>query len=291
MKPAPLSIFHRVAIEMVGGTMARKKKSKLLTAGDAFAFPLDNGLFSVCRVLLDTTSEPAKSWDRSAIYVAGSAWIGQQVPAADDPALRPILLRTHHNWRDEPNALWVSDEPPSQLIPIGKIEPTTEEQASSRLVYGGWEHILTQPLIQWRWENDREALLAEDAIEKKAADERYLAAQQQRREYLGQVTLEELRRRRFFIGWTIPPAGATRASRKIMGHTIERLLELGSAASETERLAILQRCIESFNELGAEFGNFIETDEREDICEEFEAIVHACGLGACKDLADRWREW
>jgi hypothetical protein len=36
---------------------------------------------------------------------------------------------------------------------------------------------------------------------------------------------------------------------------------------------------------------FIETVEREDICDEFEAIVHACGLGNYKDLADRWRDW
>ncbi len=58
--------------------MACKKKRKLPTAGDAFAFPLGNGLFSVCRVLLDTTSEPAEFWHRRAIYVAGSAWMGSR---------------------------------------------------------------------------------------------------------------------------------------------------------------------------------------------------------------------
>jgi hypothetical protein len=150
---------------------------------------------------------------------------------------------------------------------------------------------MDEPLTQWRWDNDRDALLAEDAIEKKADDERFLAAQQQRREYLSRVTLEDLRGRRFFRGWRILPAGPIRASRKIMTHTIEQLLEVGLDAPEEERLAILQRCIESFNELDAEFGGFIETDEREDICEESEAIVHACGLGSYEDLADRWRDW
>ncbi len=56
------------------------------------------------------------------------------------------------------------------------------------------------------------------------------------------------------------------------------------------RMAILQECIEGFNTLDANLG-FIETDEREDICVEFEAIVHACGLGAHKELTHRWREW
>ncbi len=55
-------------------------------------------------------------------------------------------------------------------------------------------------------------------------------------------------------------------------------------------MAILQDCIESFNELDAEM-RFIETIEREDICEEFEAIVHACRLGNYEDLASRWRDW
>ena len=55
-------------------------------------------------------------------------------------------------------------------------------------------------------------------------------------------------------------------------------------------MAVLQECIEAFNALDAEL-HFIETGEREDICEEFEAIVHACGLGGHEDLADRWREW
>jgi hypothetical protein len=75
-----------------------------------------------------------------------------------------------------------------------------------------------------------------------------------------------------------------------MTNTVNELLELGRNTSESERMAILQHCIESFNALDAEM-RFIETIEREDICEEFEAIVHACGLGAHKDLADRWREW
>jgi hypothetical protein len=75
-----------------------------------------------------------------------------------------------------------------------------------------------------------------------------------------------------------------------MTNTVEKLIQLGPRASERERMAILQQCIESFNELDAEM-QFIETDEREDICEEFETIVHACGLGTHEDLADRWRDW
>ena len=56
-------------------------------------------------------------------------------------------------------------------------------------------------------------------------------------------------------------------------------------------MAVLQECIERFNSIDAEMDHFIETIERDDICEEVEAIVHACGLVAHEDLADKWREW
>ena len=114
----------------------------------------------------------------------------------------------------------------------------------------------------------------------------------ERVQYLAGVTLAELRDREFFAAWReYPPENATVASRRIMASTIEKLIALGSDAPKDNRLAVLQHCIESFNEIDAEMDHFIETVEREDICEEFEAIVHACGLGDHEDLAGRWRDW
>src|SRR3954465_8985125 len=110
--------------------MVRKKRPQLPTAGTAFAFPLGDGRFSVCRVLLDATSERSKQWGSGdMVLVACSSWIGQEIPRAEDPALRPILYLTHHSWDNKPNALWVWEGPPQHFIPIGKIEPTPEEEA------------------------------------------------------------------------------------------------------------------------------------------------------------------
>jgi hypothetical protein len=270
--------------------MVRKKTAKLPALGDAFAFPLADGRFSVCRVLLDATSAVAKKWGNPVVAVAVSAWIGSEIPGVDDPVLRPILHLNHHAWSDEPATIWVSEEPPSHFIYLGKIKPTAKEQALCRLSFGRWESLTIQPLTQWRWDHERGVVLAEDAIQEKAEAERQLVAQQQRDEYLSRVTLEQLRTRRFFRRWRIPPAKAVRASRELMTRTVERLIELGPNASEVARMAALQECIEAFNSLDAKM-KFIETDEREDICVEFEAVVHACGLGAHQQLADRWREW
>jgi hypothetical protein len=271
--------------------MARKKKSLLPPAGAAFAFPLGDGRFSVCRVLLDTNSEQSKQWRGDTILVACSAWMGDEVPGADDPSLRPILHLNHHSWQNQPNVLWISENPPQGFIPIGNIDPTNEEKAIPCKSFGNWKALTLQPLAQWRWENERAAVLAEDAVKRKDDAEARLKTQRDREEYLRRISLPELRNHRFFPRWKgYPPANAVRASRKVMADAVKGLIALGPAASEEQRMAVLRRCIESFNDLDADM-NFIETVEREDICDELEAIVHACGLGAHQDLADKWREW
>jgi hypothetical protein len=213
---------------------------------------------------------------------------------SNDPALRPILCPNHHAWKGRPNILWVSDQVPAEFVPIGTILPTQEEQNVPHLGvgFGRWRGLTVQPLLQWRWDNDREAVLAEDAAKAKKNTEGRQRANDERKEYLGRVTLEELRERLFFPRWkAYPSAPAITASRKIMVDTVDRLLRLGKDASQEDKISILRECILSFNELDAQMHHFIETVERENICEEFEAIVHASGLGAHEGMADRWREW
>jgi hypothetical protein len=270
--------------------MARKKLATLPEIGDAFAFPLADGRLSVCRVLLDATSTEAKNWGHPVVCVAVSTWIGTELPTVDDPALRPILHLNHHLWSNVPSTLWVSEQVPSNFTFLGKIEPTDKEQALAHMAFGRWDHLAIQPLAQWRWDHERDVVLAEDRLREKAEAERRHVAEKERAGYLSRVTLQDLRTHRFFPRWKAPPDRAVRASRELMAYTVQRLLEMGSSASGEARMAVLQECIEAFNSLDAEL-DFIETVEREDICEEFEAVVHACGLGGHQDLADRWREW
>ncbi len=271
--------------------MPRRKKVQLPAAGDAFAVPLDDGRYFVCRVILDADSEPAKQWKSACVLVACSAWIGTEIPSADEPALRPILRLTHHSWPGNREVLWVSDSVPDEFILIGQIQPTSEERGIRSGSFGDWSSLAIQPLAQWRWDHERDAVLAEDQAKDAADSRRRKEARQQRRQYLLQVSLDDLSDHQFFDRWKdYPPAKAVRASRKIMKDTVRDLLGLGPSANEDERMAVLQCSIESFNAIDAKL-DFIETVEREDICEEFEAVVHACGLGHYQDLADRWRDW
>lgn len=273
--------------------MARQK-AKPPVAGDAFAFPLGDGRCSVCRVLVDTNGERSRRWAKQGegrvILVACSRWVGDKVPRADDSRLRPILRLTHHAYESEPLILWLPEVLPPDMIPIGTIGPTAREEAMKCDSFSLWEIFLAEPLTQWRWDNGREAVLAEDAEQEKAAEARP-RSQRRRERHPARMTLDALRGHQVFPGWIdYPSPKAVRASRKIMNDTVRELIQLGPHVSEKDRMAVLQRCIEAFNELDARL-QFIETEEREDICQEFAAVVQACELSTHEHLADRWREW
>ncbi|WP_425397204.1 hypothetical protein [Aeoliella sp.] len=273
--------------------MGRKNPKVLLpTAGAAFAVPLEDGRYSVCRVLRRATPEETQWHGSESVLVATSAWIGDIVPAPQDVALRPILLKTHHNWENEPDVYWVSEPPPSDFLPIGIVEPSAEEVNLECDAFSGWLSAQIQSLAQWQWDNDRESVLEAGKLKAIKQQEERQRECEARKARLEATTLENLRNRQFFEHWDDYPAKkAILGSRQIMQETVEQLIELGTAATESARLAVLQECIERFNRLDEELDHFVLTIEREDICEEFEMLVHACGLGAHEDLADEWRDW
>jgi hypothetical protein len=271
--------------------MPRKKTVQLPSQGDAFAVPLADGRYGACRVILDASSEAARQKKFACVLVASSAWIGAEIPKCDDPALRPILCLTHHSHSGQRELIWINDPVPAGFVPLGRIDPTPEETAFKCFTFGGWASLMIQPLMQWRWDHDRAAVLAEDQAKKAKASEQRQLAEARRQADRARVTLSDLLNHKFFPRWKgQPPAKAVRESRQLMASTVRRLIELGESASEDERKAVLQACIESFNQLDTKL-QFITTIEREDICEEFEAIVHACGLGRYENLADEWRDW
>jgi hypothetical protein len=53
----------------------------------------------------------------------------------------------------------------------------------------------------------------------------------------------------------------------------------------------LRRTVERFNEPDEETGGFIDTIEREDICERLYDLVHLTRLEGLDEVADSWRDW
>lgn len=270
--------------------MPRKKNVPLPKAGDAFAVPLEDGRYSVCRVLIDRESYPNLSID--AVLCVGSSWIGDDIPEANNPALRSILILNHHSFNDQPLAQWTGDPVPEEFVPIGTIEPTPAECQPyyNWPSHGHWLRMQIQPFLQWRWDHEREAVLSEDAEQDRLEDLELARRRKDRQEFLELITLDDLCKHTFFENWSYPPEKVIEASRQVMSETVQKLSKLKKSASQKRRLQILQQCIEAFNALDEEY-EFIDTVERDNIIEEFEAIVHACGLGDHEDLADEWRDW
>src|SRR5436189_3495829 len=123
--------------------MARKLLKHLpIVAGDVFAIPLEDGRFSVCRVL--------RIRDKTGLmFVASSAWIGSKVPEMTDSALRPLLRLTHHSWKNKICAVWVSGTPPRDFIRLGNIAPIPAESAVKVSALGSWPFFKIQASEQW----------------------------------------------------------------------------------------------------------------------------------------------
>lgn len=273
--------------------MAKRKASVVLPeAGQVFAFPLADGRFGTCRVLRSMTEKEAKEYGAKCVLVACSTWIGDSIPSTPTEQMRETLHLTHHSWKGKPELFWVSSAVPAKYVLIGTLEPTDKESRLKCDTSGGWEGCAIQVLAQWRWDNEREEVLKRDAEVQAALAAKQAANEEALEKSRKAITLRELTKYKFFESWDdYPPAKTIRASRKIMKETVQALIELGEKAAESDRLQLLQTCIEQFNELNTAQGDFIETSVREDICDEFELIVYACGLGHVKDMADQWRDW
>lgn len=249
--------------------MARKPRRRPLTQvkpGDVYALPLEDGRWGVCRVL-------RRKGDPPEALVVTSAWIGDTPPGdLTDPLLRTPLVLTHHSWSGVPNLSWVSEPLPADAVPLGSLPLKREERSTTCATFSGWEAHRVQVLLQWRWDHEREAVQADE----QEAQVGYRPLP---------VGLEELRRRKPFPNWTGYPAPAEiRLSRRIVRDLLDELIALGQDGDEAEKLDAFRGAVERFNQT-----DFIETVEREDICEALEEIAEAAGLGDY-DVTDS-RDW
>lgn len=82
----------------------------------------------------------------------------------------------------------------------------------------------------------------------------------------------------------------------IMDNLIADLQAAGENAAEQTKLALFEKAIKAYNDLNDEISGFIETGEREDLCEVLDMITIAAGLQPSdyadgEGISDLWREW
>lgn len=270
---------------------SRKVESRvaLPPPGAAFLFPVPGGRFGVCRVLRHAEGDELRWMGRTAL-VAIASWTGTEPPSLDDPALREPLRLTHHAAAGRLAMGFVGEAPPEHLQYLGQIPPTAEERALTCDGMGQWDGS-DDLVLQWRWDHDREALLAEEAAREaaeRAERQRVAELEARRRETL---TWEGLRAKERFVAWEaslVPEVVA--ASRRLFVEAIDALASLGPRPHRRRAAAVVNALVEGFNRLQAEH-HFIETLERERICIELEELAFLAGLDDPLHVADARRTW
>lgn len=265
--------------------MSPRKRPQRAAAGDAFLLPLEDGRFGLCRVL---RCEDAELEIQRGALIELSAWIGAEPPDLDDPALREPLLLTHHLYQGDPQRIWETEPPPRSFRRLGQIEVLPAEREVECLSFGFWEDLPESRLTQWRWEHDRDALLAEDEAERAREDAEEAAAAAARKP----PTLANLRRRKPFKEWQGQlPDAAVEASRAVIKDCLAALKPLGKQPDPEAARALIRAGVERFNELDGDVLE-IQTLEREAIADWFNLIAEACGLiEQGEDVTEPWREW
>lgn len=248
--------------------------------------PLENGRMGVCRIVRK------KIISIPCALVAASDWIGDTTPKLNDPAVRRILLKTHHSWKNTPEILWVSSPPPNKFEAIGKIEVLPADQKIDSGFFGAWDSIAIQILAQWRWDNDRQAVLVEDTIEKSLEAAKRNETIQKRAEHLSAISFSKLLAKDLFPTWKdYPPRTAREGCRKIIRSLIQILNEAQKPLDREFVSQELKKCVNQLNQFDSKNKNFIETVEREDLYEVLEDIVNAAKFPDLIEKVEEWRDW
>ncbi|MFC0187032.1 hypothetical protein ACFFJY_01970 [Fictibacillus aquaticus] len=78
---------------------------------------------------------------------------------------------------------------------------------------------------------------------------------------------------------------------KVLDAYISTLQKLGSGADEDDIMEAVEEVVTRLNELNEEYDDYIETSEREDLCEFIQSAAEIAGLHSEEDITEEWREW
>lgn len=264
--------------------MARKKSKELPAVGSVFAYRLPNKLYTAFRVLKTKRMDGEKY-----VLAVCSPYISKTLPTTITDEMKLIL---HPSRWKKPSMYWIDDPAEEGMVLLGMVAPSAEEKQLKTDSYGGWLNFQYDALTHWRWENEREKLLAEEAAEDQAAHEKYEKVLAELEEVRKSMTLEKLAKYKFFPDWDdYPSAKVIKACRQVMKDHVVQLLALGKTGTKPQKKALIKACVEAFNALNTRHDDFIDTDIREDIVEAISLLSIASGLGEMGDQIDNWRNW
>jgi hypothetical protein len=289
------------AVNLVGANVKRYKplrKDQFPPPGTVYLMPLADGRrFGVCRVARHSTAEEEGHPSEPHMIVVASPALFDAPPSMDDPRVKETLVLTHHGYAERRagragpavSALNLAVAAPGEFKVLGRVEPTVDDVALTCNLWGGWLGLAFQVLTQWRWDHERDAVVAEDKLKEEQELRERTAQLSQRAK---PVPLATLRKERLLEDWQgTVPAALLRKCRAILRSAIDELIALGPRPKRAAAMKVLRACTEALNELDEAEGHFIETIEREDLCDAIDRLAMSVGIETKESVADRWRDW
>jgi hypothetical protein len=240
------------------------------------------------------------------IAVLNSIW--QSSPSLDNVRACEILRehRFSHTGRLAVfgiNAEWWTPSDLSEMKALGTLPSNAEESQLASNIFNFVPGSVFSTMLaanyaaegEWRWTNDRDALVAEQQRASVQEAARRAAQQERYKNRLRGLTWEKLLGETPFKRWSssppFPSAEFTREARDVVHDTCRALRALGSKPRKSEVRGLLRKCVEWFNTADEQAGGVIETEEREDICVVLEEMAYVARQKALVDEIDNWRTW
>lgn len=251
--------------------------------GDVFCIPLANGKFGAALVV--------ESGSEFQFLVLDAYWDAR--PSQEDvsgqslmsmypvvPGLQSAPYRPFKGWFRGPF--------PDVFLICGHSPLSNYSDAllSDPMVFQNPGHFAEVLFERWRWKFDVEALMKEQELRRIA----YETKERERRE---RRSLKTMLRERPFAHWSeMWPKSAVNEAHRIVRNATNRLIELQKIpdASKTEKMSVLKRVVDEFNELYDRM-ECIETQEAADVVDWVEQLALRVGLSNEDENLTGHRKW
>jgi len=80
-------------------------------------------------------------------------------------------------------------------------------------------------------------------------------------------------------------------SERVLDEFIDGLISLGDTGNEEGIMKLAEKAVTEFNALNEKYDYYIETLEREDLCDFIMEAAQIAGLETDEDITEEWREW
>lgn len=147
--------------------------------GDVFQFEVKAGVAVLFRVV-------ASEGDARCVVL--TRWSGPPRKTVPSPVdVFKVQALKHHQWDRPMIGGWVTAPPPPSVVKLGNVKLRAEEprrvlhprvwvtakkqtktMAKKVLAMASWESLMRDARAQWRWDHEREAVLAEDEAVQRA---------------------------------------------------------------------------------------------------------------------------